>query len=176
VDHIQHQPFAGSKPAVTGSASDGHIKAIIATHRFFRKSTGCFREEHSGFAPAPGMFTAAQQVAHAAQVVEWFLGGAFDSATGFDMDFEAHERDVRRCTSLAEAFGRFDRAFLATEGKLRGCTPEYLAEPIPNDRIMGGAPRMAVVSAIADHTAHHRGALVVYARLLGLVPPMPYAE
>lgn len=158
------------------SANDGHIKAVIATHRFFRKSTECFREEHSGFVPVEGMFTVAQQVAHAAQVVEWFLKGAFDSTSGFDMDFEAHERDVRECRSLAKAFERFDRACLAAEEKLRACTPEYLMQPIPNDQIMGGAPRMAVVAAISDHTAHHRGALVVYARLLGLVPPMPYGE
>jgi len=38
-----------------------------------------------------------------------------------------------------------------------------------------GAPRAAVVSGIADHTAHHRGALSVYARLIGKEPPMPYA-
>jgi hypothetical protein len=27
-----------------------------------------------------------------------------------------------------------------------------------------------------DHTAHHRGALTVYSRLLGKVPKMPYAD
>jgi uncharacterized damage-inducible protein DinB len=41
---------------------------------------------------------------------------------------------------------------------------------------MGGAPRLAVFVAIADHTAHHRGALAVYARLNGIVPPMPYMD
>jgi uncharacterized damage-inducible protein DinB len=41
---------------------------------------------------------------------------------------------------------------------------------------MGGVPRWSVVSAISDHTAHHRGALTVYSRLLGKVPVMPYAE
>jgi uncharacterized damage-inducible protein DinB len=47
---------------------------------------------------------------------------------------------------------------------------------LPKDGVMGGAPRIAIVGAIADHTAHHRGALTVYARLLGVVPPMPYME
>jgi len=32
-----------------------------------------------------------------------------------------------------------------------------------------------VINAIVDHTAHHRGALSVYARLPGKVPMMPYA-
>jgi uncharacterized damage-inducible protein DinB len=39
---------------------------------------------------------------------------------------------------------------------------------------MGGLPRQCIVGAISDHTAHHRGALGVYARLLGRVPAMPY--
>ncbi len=37
-------------------------------------------------------------------------------------------------------------------------------------------PRFAIFSAITDHTAHHRGALTVYARLKGIVPPMPYMD
>ena len=43
-------------------------------------------------------------------------------------------------------------------------------------QIMGGAPRLAIFGAINDHTAHHRGALTVYARLNGIVPPMPYMD
>ena len=42
--------------------------------------------------------------------------------------------------------------------------------------IMTGAPKMSVVGGIVDHTAHHRGALAVYARLLGKEPKMPYAN
>jgi uncharacterized damage-inducible protein DinB len=35
---------------------------------------------------------------------------------------------------------------------------------------------MAIFRAITDHTAHHRGALTVYARTQGIVPPMPYMD
>ena len=41
---------------------------------------------------------------------------------------------------------------------------------------MGGQPRLAIFGALTDHTAHHRGALSVYTRLLGKVPPMPYMD
>ena len=51
-----------------------------------------------------------------------------------------------------------------------------LMAPLPAGPIMGGAPRMAIFSAITDHTAHHRGALTVDARISGIVPPMPYME
>ena len=40
---------------------------------------------------------------------------------------------------------------------------------------VGGAPRLALVTGLGDHTAHHRGVLAVYARLCGRVPAMPYA-
>ena len=45
---------------------------------FFERSTGSLTEEDSGFAPAGGAFTAANQVAHAAQTIDWFMQGAFD--------------------------------------------------------------------------------------------------
>ena len=51
-----------------------------------------------------------------------------------------------------------------------------LMMPLPSGPIMGGVPRMAIFSAITDHTAHHRGALTVYARISGVVPPMPYMD
>ena len=41
---------------------------------------------------------------------------------------------------------------------------------------IGGIPRIAIIGSITDHTAHHRGALSVYARLNGVVPPMPYMD
>ncbi len=39
---------------------------------------------------------------------------------------------------------------------------------------MRGVSRTAIVVPIVDHTAHHRGALTVYVRLLGKVPKMMY--
>ena len=48
--------------------------------------------------------------------------------------------------------------------------------PLPPGPIMGGQPRLAIFGALTDHSAHHRGALTVYSRLLGKVPPMPYMD
>ena len=45
---------------------------------------------------------------------------------------------------------------------------------MPEGPVMGGQPGSEVVRAMIEHTAHHRGALTVYSRLLGKVPPMPY--
>ncbi len=144
-------------------------------NEYFTRSTGQLREDDSGFAPADGVFTAANQVAHAAQTIDWFIDGAFN-ANGFDMDFEGHERQVRAVTSLTEARAAMKRAIDQAKAVVESRSDEEWAQPLPPGPIMGGLPRSAIFGAITDHTAHHRGALTVYARLAGKTPPMPYMD
>ncbi|MGE3845156.1 MAG: DinB family protein [Vicinamibacterales bacterium] len=151
------------------------LAELNSAQEFFNRSTRNLQEEHSGFAPAAGMMTAAQQVAHAAQTVDWFMQGAF-RPEGFDMDFEQMARDVAACSSLASARAWFERAMKAARDAVGAKSDAELTERLPEGPIMGGAPRMAIFGAITDHTAHHRGALTVYARLQGIVPPMPYMD
>lgn len=138
-----------------------------------RKTLSVFGEEDSVFAPRPPLFTVAGHVAHAADSVDWFVEGAF--GTGWKMDFEAMEANARAVTSLAKASAWLGRAYAAAAEAVESASDKALSEPIPDRRIMDGAPRSAVVTAIVDHAAHHRGALAVYARLLGKVPVMPYS-
>ncbi|MDH3592938.1 MAG: DinB family protein [Planctomycetota bacterium] len=140
----------------------------------FDRSTSWLTEEDAAFAPAEGMYTAAQHVAHVAQTVEWFVEGAF-RAHGFNLDFAALDEAVRAVATEAEARAWLDRAFDAACAVLDAKSAEDMGQPIANGPILGGAPRMAIVGGITDHTAHHRGALTVYARLCGKQPPLPYA-
>lgn len=149
------------------------VQEIESTKTFFDRSTDCLKEQHSGFRPADGMFTVAQQVAHVAQTIDWFLEGAF-RPEGFDMNFDEHIKAVNAVTSLEAARKWSGKSFAALTKKIGSLTPEQLMEPLPAGPVMGGAPRMAIVGALVDHTAHHRGALTVYARLQGLTPAMPY--
>ena len=121
------------------------------------------------------MFTAANQVAHAAQTIDWFIDGAFNP-NGFDMDFEGHDRQVRAVTSLTEARAAMKRAIEHAKAVVESKSDEEWAQPLPPGPIMGGLPRSAIFGAITDPTAHHRGALTVYARLLGKTPAMPYMD
>ena len=66
------------------------------------------------------------------------------------------------------------RQMAAASATLSYKSDAELMAPIADGPIMGGAPRMAIVNGITDHTAHHRGALTVYARVSGIVPPNPY--
>ena len=146
---------------------------LNAAIEFFNRSTGSLTEEDSSFAPVDGIFNASQQVAHAAQTIDWFIDGAF-AQKGFDMDFKAHEGKVRGVTSLAKAREWLAQSVENAQRVIGSRTDEEWMQPLPKGPVMGGQPRTAIFGAITDHTAHHRGALTIYARLLGKTPPMPY--
>ena len=148
---------------------------LAAMQEFFDRSTRALEEADSGFAPKPELFTVAQQVAHVAQTVDWFVAGAF-APGGFNMDFEGLDKEVRGTTSLAAARDWFGRSIKTAHAEVDKRSDQEWSAPLPEGPIMGGMPRHVIFGALTDHTAHHRGALTVYARLLGKVPPMPYME
>ncbi len=143
--------------------------------QFFSRTCSVFHDDDAEFAPTPGQFTVAQHVAHVAQTIDWFMEGGF-RPEGFDLDFGKHHQVVRECVSLEEAMiwlaKSVDQAALVLAPK----TSAEMMEPIADGPIMAGEPRAAIIAAIAEHTAHHRGSLAVYARLLGYAPPMPYSD
>jgi uncharacterized damage-inducible protein DinB len=154
------------------SVSQGLIMELESTKKFFNATLSIFEASDAGFAPNPELYTVAGHVAHSADSVEWLVEGAFGD--GWDMDFEGLIARAKAVTSLDEAKEWLDRSFAKAIEVVGAASDEELFAPIPDKRIMEGAPRAAIVSAIVDHTAHHRGALAVYARLIGKVPPMPY--
>lgn len=160
---------------VAVSLAQQAMAALEADEEFFNRSTRNLTEAHSGIRPAEGMMTAAQQVAHAAQTIDWFIEGAF-RPEGFATDFEQQARALEACTSLTVARAWFEKAMANAKAVVSAKTDADLSAALPPGPIMGGAPRMAIFHAITDHTAHHRGALAVYARLNGIVPPMPYMD
>lgn len=149
------------------------ISEIECSRTFLLNSMATMTEEDSAFAPVEGMMTTAQQVAHIAHTVDWFVEGA-SREEGFDTDFAAHAKIIMTVTSLKEALAWIDRAFAAAVKYVEETDAAWLESPLPPGPIMGGAPRYTSLGSIVDHTAHHRGALTVYARLRGQVPNMPY--
>jgi uncharacterized damage-inducible protein DinB len=151
------------------------VKDVQAMKLFFDRSTKCLDESDASFAPKPEMFTVAGQVAHVAQTIDWFVEGAF-RPQGFSMDFEAMDGAARKISSLSEARAWLDRSVAGAVETINSKSMEEMNQPLPEGPIMGGMPRFAIVEAVADHTAHHRGALTVYARMCGKTPAMPYLD
>ncbi len=148
---------------------------LAAAHEFFNRSTRELTDADSGFAPKDEMFTAAAQIAHVAQTIEWFVQGAF-APEGFSMDFETMDKQVRSCPSISAARAWFEKAVAQAHQIIDAHSDQEWSVALPPGPVMGGQPRSAIFGAINDHTAHHRGALTVYARLLGKVAPMPYMD
>jgi uncharacterized damage-inducible protein DinB len=146
---------------------------LLASKEFFDRSTRVLDEADSGFRPQEGTMTVAQQVAHTAQTLDWFVEGA-SRPEGFDLDFQKHAKALESATSLAAARQALETAYANAVRFLRSTTSEDLARPLPPGPVMGGMPVSEIVWAMVEHTAHHRGALTVYSRQLGKVPPMPY--
>lgn len=147
---------------------------LKSTEEFLERSTRVLQEEHSDFAPAKGIYTVAQQMAHVAVTIDWFVDGIL-SPVGFSMDFEAHEGETRAVTSLTAARAKVAASFARAHEALAARSVGELEELFPHGALMEG-PRWTALFGLVEHTAHHRGALTIYARLLGLVPKMPYGE
>lgn len=150
------------------------INQLLASKDFFNRSTGVLDEADSGFRPQEAMMTVAQHVAHVAQTFEWFIQGA-SRPEGFDLDFEAAAKALDAVTSLNSARQMIEDAYTKTIDFIGAKSAEELSQPLPPGPVMGGQPVSDIVWALVEHTAHHRGALTVYSRLLGKVPAMPYA-
>lgn len=153
---------------------EGLIEQLKTQEKFFLNSISCLSEENSGYQPNKDMYTVAQQVGHVAETITWFFDGVF-SEKGFDMNFDDYFEKMKKYTSFDGSVKQFKEAIAKGVEMLKNAPESELMAPITGP-IMTGAPKMAVVGGIVDHTAHHRGSLTVYARLLGKVPQMPYGE
>ena len=155
------------------SAATGFAAQLGSSLKYMKATVSTFDDDDAGFAPQPELYTVAGHIAHAADSVEWFVEGAFGK--GWNMDFEGLIAAARAVTTMEEAMTWLERAYATAIATIENASDENLFAPISDERIMKGAPRVAIVGSIMDHTAHHRGALTVYARLLGKEPRMPYS-
>ena len=156
-------------------ATNHYALPIMQALEFLSRTCSVFEEENSEYAPTPGQFSVAQHVAHVAQTIDWFMEGGFRDE-GFDLDFATHQVKVREAKSLEAAFTWLANSVDNAANILETKNQADMMAPIAAGPVMGGEPRAAVIAAIAEHTAHHRGSLAVYARMLGYAPPMPYSE
>src|ERR1035438_8267642 len=100
---------------------------MLASKKFFERSTRVLDEADSEFRPEEGMMTVAQQVAHTAQTLDWFIEGA-SRREGFDLDFEKHAKALTGVTSLAAARRMLETTYARTIHFLRSRSAEDRSE------------------------------------------------
>ena len=136
---------------------EGIIANLQTQKNFFMNTIDCLDEDDSNFKPAD-VITGPGNI---------FVATAKKMVYG--------EVNIDMIAGPSEIGVLADRGKEKTIEKFQSCTEAELMEPIKAE-IMNGDPKMVIIYSLADHTAHHRGALAVYARLLGKTPKMPYAE
>lgn len=152
---------------------DTMLTELESVREFFLRAIRPLEEKDSAFVPTPGSYSVAAQIAHVAWTIEWFREGAFGK--GFDMNFAEHDRLARECTSVKAGIALFNKHMDAMKATVASRTEAQLQEHFADNPIIKG-PKWTMLVGIADHTAHHRGSLAVYTRLLGKTPQMPYAD
>ena len=162
-----------NSPGVSHSLSRQAAEDLAVARDRFNRSTANLSESISEFAPAAGMMTVAQHVAHVARVIDWFMEGAF-RAEGFDMNFEPQIQTVLRIESLSSAREWFEKSMTGAIRLIAAQSDAELMTALPPGPVLGGLPRITIVREIVEHTSHHRGALTVYTRLKNIEPPDPY--
>jgi len=152
------------------------VELIQMERKFLNAIVKDFRPEHSDFRPVEGMMTAAQQIRHIAHTVLWFNEAAFVPGGKFNMDFEAMTKELQKPCTIDSARAELNAAYEKYIASVAPLSEKELNTPLPPNPIMGEVPRVAVIGANGDHTAHHRGSLAVYLRLVGITPRMIYMD
>lgn len=182
----------------------GNVMAMrLQRHKgFFHRTVSCFEEKDATFRPRDNMLSVAGQIMHVTAAIELTLSGLIHNierfkdmkpvsrrgptATWIALDYGftslnwANESNkeipefVERPT-LAASLRAFDETIdMATE-MFGGLTPQELMQPLPKTPMPMQNP-IQILEMLIDHTAHHRGALAQYARLLGYEPKFPYFD
>jgi hypothetical protein len=177
----------------------------LGIHRgFFHRTVACFREEHATFRPRENMLSVAGQILHSAVGLEVMLGtylqslprfagrrwvsprGEAEGWAGSDKGLDdlgwtnasdgEPVKDEAVATSLEKSLAVLDATFELFIQLFSEIPEAELNAPLVSKLYPPGANGWFVIEGAMDHTAHHRGALAQYARLLGLSPKLPYFD
>jgi hypothetical protein len=180
------------------------VKKIQEHKEYFHRTMECFTEEDSNFLPANNLLSVAGQVLHVALSIEFFLSGMFGPYDGFGplsrfdrgftdmswatlaneknlglaLDANAWPKAVEASKSIAKALELFDQTMdIAAKMFALKTIQQIQTEQLPENPLFPPFYTYAdILEIVNDHTAHHRGSLVVYAHLVGRDPKIPYFE
>lgn len=177
--------------------------ARLGIHKeFFHRTIACFRPEEGSFQPRPDMLSVNGQILHVTAAIELFLSGLFVAfkrlrsetlvslrgegeawiglSSGFtDMGWTEQASLEHEASgparSMEAALAAFDGTMDIAASVFSELTSEDMVQPLAQNPLDLRTPQH-VLEILLDHTAHHRGALAQYARLLGHDPSIPYFD
>ena len=186
-------------------AQHPYVRKIRYQREFFQRSLSCFTDEDSFFQPTAKSLTLIGQVIHVTMAIEYFLCGMFGPFVGYgpmsrlelgfvDMiwtrhsdtdinptDFNPEHMSIELLSamgSLSQAMELFGKTMDRAAAMFASKTPLAIAtQQLPPNAIFDPEATLGdTLEMMNDHTAHHRGAIVMYGRLLGRSPKLPYFD
>jgi uncharacterized damage-inducible protein DinB len=161
--------------AVVGSGADSQLSKKQST-RFaseFLRAWQISREvtlefarampdEHYGFRPTPEIWTFAEQLAHIAETnITWIARFVKGEKPPIN-NFKATQTKVQIVQLLEQSFDYVARIAPTLNDRQIAATFEFERQRYSVDQFFW---------YVRDHVTHHRGQLVIYFRLKGMVPP-----
>ncbi len=134
-------------------------------------------EDKYGFSPAPDMRSVAAQLAHVACATAWPVA-LYTNRVAF-VAFELYGRHLAEASAREQALVKKSDVLRALEEEgtrfatfLESLSDEALSEIVsfPPPVQPSSRTRFEMLLASKEHEMHHRGQLMVYQRLLGIVP------
>ncbi len=156
-------------------------KDLAAAFRTVRANTITIAEDISaeqyGFRPTPEMRSVAEQLAHLAVNPMWQIDVHGNRVP--HIEFERFQRRQAEAAAREQLLQTKDQilAALKNEGEAFATFLESLADDILAERVSFPPPvqpssrtRLEMLLSAKEHEMHHRAQLMVYQRLLGMVP------
>jgi len=157
--------FAGAQPAAAQADSlfkGAMLERLHNAKAYTMAVAAALPDSLYSFAPVPGTMTFAQQLQHMAQNLEMlcekYLGWEKE-AWPLDLP-DPMPKQVRE--RVAGAFDIAIHTVKNTPSDSLGVVVPFFAGP---------KTRLQIIQLLNDHQSHHRGELIVYLRLCGMVPP-----
>ncbi|MBQ4849986.1 DinB family protein [Pseudoalteromonas sp. MMG012] len=168
---------------------------------FFCRTMDVFEDKDLNYRPQVGMLSVKGQVLHVVGSLELFVSAYFskfshmaevkhesfrpaelwsgDSQPVIDLAWaeRADRTHYEINLSVDDVLDIFTKTMFYIRDLFAMLSLEQLQEPIgENTLVPSYFDGYGVVEMMLDHTAHHRGALAQYARLLGYSPKIPYFD
>ena len=118
--------------------------------------------EHYAYQPTKEQMSFQQQLLHMAGNVAWLT---HDYLGGEKLEVSREMQGAKK----TEVIQRLQRAMANAKAALIAFPAEQLDEKV--DFFAGPMSKRKVILLLHDHLTHHRGQLIVYARLKGVKPP-----
>ena len=144
------------------------LEYLENVHARTRRVIACIPEEALEWVPAPGRWTAGDQVRHVAGIERWMYG---ETVQGRPSEYPGHAREL--ADGLSEVLRYYDELHAEARALFATLTPAQWTGKVMTP---AGAPitTWKWLRAMVEHEAHHRGQLYFTLGLLGVPTPPIY--